>query len=124
MGEMGRETYKTFTGQLSTTLLLLQLFLVTLNLQKVACGASRLECNGTNTIGECLADHGEEFLMESETSTKLLAGSGNGIDIFKSLEKPAVCNEKITGNCISAKLNGAQPICDYENRCKHMPGKK
>ncbi|MCD7460585.1 hypothetical protein HAX54_043853 [Datura stramonium] len=113
------ETYKTFT----TLLLLLLLLLVTIN---VAC-ASGLECNGTTSIGECLqlADGEEEFLMESETSTKLLAaggrkGSTNTL-VYPAIQKSKICNAKIIGNCIGAKLNGPQRPCTYENRCKHTP---
>ncbi|MCD7460584.1 hypothetical protein HAX54_043852 [Datura stramonium] len=113
------ETYKTF----NTLLLLLLLLLVTIN---VAC-ASGLECNGTTSVGECLqlADGEEEFLMESETSTKLLAAGGSkgstNTLTYKSLDKPPVCNANINGNCIGAKLNGPQRPCTYENRCKHTP---
>ncbi|XP_060195450.1 uncharacterized protein LOC132624736 [Lycium barbarum] len=117
MGEMRRETYKTFTGQLSTTILLL-FFLITTNLQKFACGAGVLECNGTMNIGECLAD-GDEFFMESETSTKLLAGGGKEPLDYKALQKPTICKAPIYGSCIGAQANVKSRSCDWDNRCKH-----
>lgn len=105
-------------GREATLLVVLTLFL--LFLQKIA-GGGQLECNGTS-IGDCLVD-GDEFLMESETSTMLLA---NGKDplAFKGLQKPQICDAKIIGNCIGAQLNGIQRPCTFDNRCKHMPNPK
>lgn len=114
---------ETFTGQILSTKLLLILFLITINLQKFACASIGLECNGTTSIGECLADHGDEFLMESETSTKLLA-AGNGKQTrlsFGSLEKPPICNATVYASCIGDQKNVAGRSCTDFNRCKHDP---
>ncbi|KAJ8567142.1 hypothetical protein K7X08_019350 [Anisodus acutangulus] len=114
---MRRERYKTFTRQLSTTLLL---FLITINLQKFACG--RLECNGTASIGECLAD-GDEFLMESQTTTKLIAARPVHALSYKSNQKPPICDEIQYSSCIGRQNNVEQRSCGNFNYCKHNPNK-
>ncbi|XP_009588439.1 protein RALF-like 27 [Nicotiana tomentosiformis] len=117
---MARETFNGQFPNLSTALLLLLtiLLLNTINMPKVECGVSSQECNGIS-IGDCVVD-GDEFLVESETSTLLLA-NGKGTLTYRSLQKPAICNAKIIGNCIGAQLNGPHRPCNYDNRCKHMP---
>ncbi|KAM3363706.1 hypothetical protein P3S68_018560 [Capsicum galapagoense] len=124
---MRSETYKTLiTGQKLSTTFLLFLLLITIHLEKIACGvgASLLECNGTTSIGECVADHGDEYLMESEMSTMILAGNAKTTISYRSLQKPKICDTTEYSSCIGAQKNVAQRICDEFNRCKHNPRKK
>ncbi|PHT56964.1 hypothetical protein CQW23_05450 [Capsicum baccatum] len=94
--------------------------------EKIACGvgASLLECNGTTRIGECIADHGDEYLMESEMSTMILAGNGETTISFLSLQKPMICDATEYSSCIGAQKNVAQRSCGKFNRCEHDPRKK
>ncbi|WMV17324.1 hypothetical protein MTR67_010709 [Solanum verrucosum] len=80
------------------------------------------ECNGTSSsIGACLVDV-DEFLMESETSTRILADAGRNarsqkLNYKAAGNKAAICNEKIVGNCIGNK-NVKATHCNFGNRCK------
>ncbi|KAJ4849029.1 hypothetical protein Tsubulata_038058 [Turnera subulata] len=67
------------------------------------------------SVGKSIGE--EEFLMESDTSRRFLGYDGKTIS-YKGLGKPAVCNEKIAGNCLKAYGKQNRP-CTYYNRCKH-----
>lgn len=110
---MGREWYK------KTMILLVVLLTVIIKVQEVVGG---LECiNGTSSsssIGDCLPD---EFLMESETSSMILAGNPRQVQrtSYKvTTDRPPLCNEKIYGNCLNSP-NLKSTYCNYGNRCKH-----
>ncbi|KAK4712363.1 hypothetical protein R3W88_006876 [Solanum pinnatisectum] len=107
---MDRKWYKKMTT------MLVVLFVTIIKVQEVV-GA--LECNGTNkSIGACLPDV-DEFLMESETSTMILAGNARNEKLsFDSMgSKGEICNENIYGNCIDNK-NVKADHCIYGSRCK------
>ncbi|GAA0172037.1 hypothetical protein LIER_25943 [Lithospermum erythrorhizon] len=76
--------------------------------------ASTVDCNGT--IGDCNLDAGEEFLMESEESRRMLASNGKGT--YAVLDKPPYCNEDVYGSCNknTKKINKREP-CTYANHC-------
>nr|AAT74390.1 rapid alkalinization factor 5 [Solanum chacoense] len=104
---MGRELYK---------MMLLVLLVTVIKVEAVS------ECNGTSSsIGACLVDV-DEFLMESETSTRILAG-GNArsqkLNYKAAGNKAAICKEKIVGNCIGNK-NVKATHCNFGNRCKRV----
>ncbi|KAK4367616.1 hypothetical protein RND71_011408 [Anisodus tanguticus] len=107
---MGRDKYKTLLLLLLTIVLL-----KTVNVQEVE------ECNGTASIGECLAD-GDEFLMESQTTTKLIAARPVNTLSYKSLQGSSICNENSTLVASGAE-NVEQRSCGDFNRCKHYPNK-
>ncbi|TMW86559.1 hypothetical protein EJD97_021215 [Solanum chilense] len=66
-------------------------------------------------------DDVHEFLMESQTSTMILAG--NARDQHLSFDATGsvgeICKENIKGNCIDNKNLNAQH-CTYGSRCKHV----
>ncbi|KAL3378619.1 hypothetical protein AABB24_004509 [Solanum stoloniferum] len=104
---MGRELYK---------MMLLVLLVTVIKVEAVS------ECNGTSSsIGACLVDV-DEFLMESETSTRILAVAGGNarskkLSYGSAGKKAAICNEQIVGNCIGNK-NVKATHCNLGNRCK------
>ncbi|KAH0670839.1 hypothetical protein KY290_015463 [Solanum tuberosum] len=107
---MGRELYKT-----TRMMMLLVLLVTVIKVEAVS------ECNGTSSsIGACLVDV-DEFLMESETSTRILAAGGNArsqkLSYGSAGKKAAICNEKIYGNCINNK-NVKATRCNSGTRCK------
>ncbi|KAK4346411.1 hypothetical protein RND71_032750 [Anisodus tanguticus] len=102
---MGREKCKT----------LLLLLLTIVSLKTISLAGSSQECNGTSSIGDFLADHGDEFLMESQTSAML---TNNVYKISTgSLQKPPICDEHIYGNCIDSP-NLKADRCTFDSRCK------
>ncbi|XP_055803639.1 uncharacterized protein LOC129872760 [Solanum dulcamara] len=107
-----REWYK-------KTTMLLVLLLITITITKVQEVIAALECNGTSSsIGGCLPDV-DEFLMESETSTRILAGNARPTQklTFQATgSRPQICNEKIYGNCINNR-NVKATRCNYGTRC-------
>ncbi|KAK6798568.1 hypothetical protein RDI58_006271 [Solanum bulbocastanum] len=114
---MGRELYKTTRMRMRMRMMMLLVLLVTvIKVEAVS------ECNGTiSSIGACLVDV-DEFLMESETSTRILAVAGGNarskkLNYKATGNKPKICNEKIYGNCIDNK-NVKADHCNYGNRCK------
>ncbi|KAL3346654.1 hypothetical protein AABB24_025212 [Solanum stoloniferum] len=107
---MDRKWYK----KMMTMLVVL---LVTIIKVQEVIGA--LECNGTNSsIGACLPDV-DEFLMESETSTMILAGNARNehLSLDATGSKGEICKENIVGNCINNK-NVKADRCNYGSRCK------
>ncbi|XP_049384883.1 uncharacterized protein LOC125848957 [Solanum stenotomum] len=107
---MERKWYKKMTT------MLLVLLVTIIKVQEVI-GA--LECNGTNSsIGACLPDV-DEFLMESETSTMILAGNARNqyLSFDAAGSRGEICKEDIYGNCIGNK-NVKASHCTYGSRCE------
>nr|GMC59485.1 rapid alkalinization factor 5 [Ipomoea batatas] len=81
--------------------------------------AGGVECGGT--VGDCMETTGggeSEFLMDSETSRRLLLGGAKHINHlgYKQLyEKGPVCNSLKYASCIGGKKNG-KINCAYDNR--------
>nr|GMC57061.1 Rapid ALkalinization Factor [Ipomoea batatas] len=93
----------------------------------VSAAAANLNATGSKcggTVADCMetgggpADGGEEFLMDSETSSKFLAQMSATKHITPSvLKKDYVpCNNQLRyGNCLGLRHN-PKPKCDYHNR--------
>ncbi|KAL8528485.1 hypothetical protein ACS0TY_006057 [Phlomoides rotata] len=74
-------------------------------------------CNASR-IGECLAD---EFLMESETSRRVLAGGGKRIQPL--IPQKPFCDARVYNNCNGGPNDKFKKRpCNYTNTCKR-PGK-
>ncbi|PIN02613.1 hypothetical protein CDL12_24874 [Handroanthus impetiginosus] len=73
-------------------------------------------CNATR-IGDCLAD--EEFLMESETSRRFLAGGGKTITNRALNPRKSACPGNAYGNCGLKENPGYKKRrpCTYKNFC-------
>ncbi|KAJ9683069.1 hypothetical protein PVL29_018874 [Vitis rotundifolia] len=69
-------------------------------------------CNGT--ISDCIGE--QEFLIGFEVKGRSLAQNPPYIS-YGSLQRPAVCNERIYGNCLTPKPGKVRP-CSYYDRCK------
>lgn len=65
-------------------------------------------------------DDVDEFLMESQTSTMILAGNARDqhLSFDATGSKGEICKENIKGNCIDNENLNAQH-CTYGSRCKH-----
>lgn len=105
----------------SIAVLLLVVLVMSTKLERGECITSSPypygRCNGT--VGEC--GQVDEFLMESEVSTRLLGGNTpttpkNGYKVIQFKEEQ-LCKEELQGNCLQAvnKLNDAR--CTIHNRC-------
>ncbi|KAH0670840.1 hypothetical protein KY290_015464 [Solanum tuberosum] len=102
---MERKCYKKMTTMLVVLLV---------TIIKVQDVIAALECNGTSSnIGDCIGDV-DEFLMESETSTMILAGKHLSINAPGDTAK--ICEESIYGNCID-NPNVVATRCNYGTRC-------
>lgn len=96
-------------------MLLIVLVVTIIKVQQVI-GA--LECNGTKS--NIAPDDVDEFLMESHTSTMILAGNARDqhLSFDATGSKGEICKENIKGNCIDNENLNAQH-CTYGSRCKH-----
>ncbi|KAL7094629.1 hypothetical protein ACP275_11G115800 [Erythranthe tilingii] len=85
-----------------------------------AAAAAELGCNSTR-IGDCLTggDAGEEYLMESETSRRLLAGGQRFISPGALNPKRPFCRGDVAGSCIGRpnKFYDKRP-CGYSHLCR------
>lgn len=105
----------------SIAVLLLVVLVMSTKLERGECITSSPypygRCNGT--VGEC--GQVDEFLMESEVSTRLLGGKTpppqkNAFKVVK-IQGQQLCKEDIYGNCLKPVniLNDAR--CTVHNRC-------
>ncbi|XP_020551454.1 uncharacterized protein LOC110012400 [Sesamum indicum] len=93
---------RAFLHYFAPALVLLLPLLLSANLQKAEClstatPAAEGRCNGTSRITDCLPDD-EEFLMESETSRRLLVNEPKTY-FGRALQPPPICDAKVVGNC-------------------------
>lgn len=107
--------------QLGAAASALVLLLTILNLEKAEClrtTAGALPCNAT---GKCFTD---EFMMESETSRRILQAAGKGRTITYPVLDPKKthCDRDVYGSCIGdgSKFYNDRP-CNYQNTC-NRPG--
>ncbi|KAL0431783.1 UNVERIFIED_CONTAM: hypothetical protein Sradi_0804300 [Sesamum radiatum] len=105
--------------------LLVLALLLSADVQKAEClttapPAAEGGCNGTGRIADCLPD-GEEFLMESETSRRLLVGARQTFSPGALQPKKPFCDGTNYGSCIP----GPNKFYDSENRnCNHNTCKR
>ncbi|KAL7135641.1 hypothetical protein ABFS83_11G111600 [Erythranthe nasuta] len=96
------------------------------NVQKTEClgtttttaaAAAEWGCNSTR-IGDCLTA-GEEYLMESETSRRLLAGGQRFISPGALNPRKPFCRGDVSGSCIGRpnKFYDKRP-CGYSHLCR------
>lgn len=103
------------TKQNAFFLLLTALLLIIFLSTQAAAG----RCNASR-ISDCLAAEEEEFLMDSESSRRiLLAGKSQTIPV---LRKPSFCNRNVHASCIGkeSKYYQSRP-CTYGNQCHRKP---
>lgn len=75
-------------------------------------------CNATR-ISDCLPDD-EEFLMESESSRRILQSGGGGNTITYPVLNPqrTHCDRDVYGSCIGNENKiYTQRTCNYQNNC-------
>ncbi|KAL8038520.1 hypothetical protein ABFX02_11G113000 [Erythranthe guttata] len=98
--------------------------LLSTNVQKSEClgtttsaAAAEWGCNSTR-IGDCLTGGGE-YLMESETSRRLLAGGQRFISPRALNPKRPFCRGDVAGSCIGRpnKFYDKRP-CGYSHLCR------
>ncbi|KAL7141125.1 hypothetical protein ABFS83_08G032900 [Erythranthe nasuta] len=92
-------------------------------------GAEEAECLSTfggggapafnaTRVGDWLADGGEEFLMESETSRRILQAGGKKTITYPSANpKLPFCDSTVYGSCIGKDNKIYKRPCDYQNTC-------
>nr|GMC59488.1 protein RALF-like 27 [Ipomoea batatas] len=90
-------------------LLLITLFITT----QLSAGAAA-ECRGGGTVGDCMETGGEEFLMDSETTRRLLDTAGKHL-VYTPLKKGALCNANRYGNCLADAV-GVKMNCNSSNK--------
>nr|GLL18771.1 uncharacterized protein LOC109180232 [Ipomoea trifida] len=98
--------FLTFFVMLSTT--------TKLTAASLATTTTGSECIGT--VGGCMEAVGEEFLMDSETTRRLLARQQKGRHLgYKGLDTGPICNQKKYASCIGKHYN-KKMNCYYDNR--------
>ncbi|XAR51635.1 hypothetical protein NMG60_11006315 [Bertholletia excelsa] len=99
---------------LSSALLLI---LLAVEICKAASAETDLIAQRNSTVAEFIRD--EEFLMESETTRRILAGQARSIT-YEALKRPSVCNVFKQGDC-SQRYNDRNGQCAFYDRCKRSP---
>nr|GMC67372.1 protein RALF-like 27 [Ipomoea batatas] len=84
------------------------------NLQAKLSAGAGAECRGGGTVGDCMETGGEEFLMDSETTRRLLAGEKKPLS-YGQLQKPQPCKAYRYGSCLADKV-GHKMNCNYYNK--------
>ncbi|KAG8366965.1 hypothetical protein BUALT_Bualt16G0023100 [Buddleja alternifolia] len=105
---------KTNSNQFTPLLLLL----LTITVHKAACLTTTAAAEGCNStrIGDCLTD--DEFLMESETTRRLLAGRVTPITPPSIIPTKTPCNKDVYGSCPGQPNSYyTKRPCDYQNHC-------
>ncbi|KAG8366966.1 hypothetical protein BUALT_Bualt16G0023200 [Buddleja alternifolia] len=112
---------KTNSTQFTPLLLLLLLLLLTITAHKAACLTTTAAAEGCNStkIGDCLTDDGgDEFLMESETTRRLLGGRVTTITPPSMIPTKPYCNKEVYGSCPGdTNKIFLQRTCDKMNSC-------
>ncbi|KAL7101059.1 hypothetical protein ACP275_08G033000 [Erythranthe tilingii] len=67
-------------------------------------------------VGDWL-DDGEEFLMESETSRRILQAGKKTITYPSAKPKLPFCDSTVYGSCIGPDNKIYKRPCDYQNTC-------
>ncbi|PIN01952.1 hypothetical protein CDL12_25539 [Handroanthus impetiginosus] len=104
-------------------LLVLMLLFLTIIAQKGAkslpTGAALKALDGCNAtrIGDCMTDD-EEFLMESETSRRVLAAGRNSITTGSLIQGRPFCNRNVYGSCVPEPSKYYERPCTYQNLCR------
>ncbi|EYU44218.1 hypothetical protein ABFS82_08G033000 [Erythranthe guttata] len=86
--------------------------------------AEEAECRSTDgapafnatRVGDWL-DDGEEFLMESETSRRILQAGKKTITYPSANPKLPFCDSAVYGSCIGKDNKIYKRPCDYQNTC-------
>ncbi|KAL7141123.1 hypothetical protein ABFS83_08G032700 [Erythranthe nasuta] len=98
--------------------------IILLGAEEAECGPSTIGAPKLNAtrVGDWLADDGEEFVMESETSRRILQAAKKKPTIPAVTGKKPFCDAQIYSSCIGpdSKTYTKRP-CTYQNSC-NRPG--
>nr|GMC67376.1 protein RALF-like 27 [Ipomoea batatas] len=97
--------FLTFFVMLSTT--------TKLTAASLATTTAGSECTGT--VGGCMEAVGEEFLMDSETTRRLLDGGPKGHIGYNTLDKRPICGARRYGSCLGNQKN-KKMNCNFHNK--------
>ncbi|XP_012851798.1 PREDICTED: uncharacterized protein LOC105971487 [Erythranthe guttata] len=92
--------------------------IILLGAKEAECGPSTGGAPTLNAtrVGDWL-DDGEEFLMESETSRRILQAGKKTITYPSANPKLPFCDSAVYGSCIGKDNKIYKRPCDYQNTC-------
>nr|GME20739.1 rapid alkalinization factor-like [Ipomoea batatas] len=92
------------------------LLLITLFITTQLSATAGAECRGGGTVGDCMETGGEEFLMDSETTRRLLAGEKKPLS-YVLLQKPQPCKADRYGSCLQDAVGVKMNCNNYNKSC-------